>query len=92
MKFNPPCYSVIFELFESLTDSSFEKASLNIPCISMSEGFVYLCVCVCSSICHIVRTKKKVKENVLTKIEIHVCVCIRVALSHSNKSIKLTVI
>lgn len=29
MKCNPPCYSVTFELLESLKVSSFEKASLS---------------------------------------------------------------
>lgn len=33
MKFNPPCYSVTFELLESFTDSSVEKASLHAVCL-----------------------------------------------------------
>ncbi len=52
MKFNPPCYSVTFELLESLTDSLAEKASLRAACVSV---FMCLsdrvCVCVCVCVC-----------------------------------------
>lgn len=43
MKFNPPCYSVTFELLESLTDSSVEKASLHAACLCVYM-IEYLCV------------------------------------------------
>ena len=37
MKFNPPCYSVTFELLESLTDSSVEEASLSACGVCLSD-------------------------------------------------------
>lgn len=52
MKFNPPCYSVTFELLEWLTDSSVEKACLCAECIC---AFACLkdrvCLCVCMHVC-----------------------------------------
>lgn len=49
MKFNPPCYSVTFELLESLTDSLVEKASLlQHVCLAVRA---LMCVCLCVSLC-----------------------------------------
>lgn len=49
MKFNPPCYSVTFELLESLTDSLVEKASLlQHVCLAVRA---LMCVSVCEPVC-----------------------------------------
>lgn len=54
MKFNPPCYSVTFELLESLTDSSVEKASLCAVCVCAFmclRDRVCVALCVCVHVC-----------------------------------------
>lgn len=50
MKFNPPCYSVTFELLESLTDASVEKAGVTALC-GCEFTNLNLCVCVCFFLC-----------------------------------------
>lgn len=61
MKFNPPCYSVTFELLDSLTDSSVEKASVTALCVC---EFTYLnCNCVCVCLCFLVTASVSLRSG-----------------------------